>query len=126
MSGLWDISEADVARAMVESPTVRAGVKSKAADMQEFWQSIAPVFDPVRGRRKAPPHGQPGEYRDSIHVEMLKSGAARVITTDYRAEWIEFGSAHMPEYAPATKTAEHFGGDGPKTMSSGRKKKRRR
>lgn len=95
----------------LKSKKVQAGVEKKAAKVQAYWQSIAPVFGDRPPKRDAPSHGAVGAYRDSISIEDHPSGdvpGKRVKDTDFKAKWIEFGNAHMPEYAPRAKTKAKF------------------
>lgn len=108
--GLTDMElDAEIAR----NPEVLKALEDKAKEVETFWKDISPVFDATRDRRANPPEDQPGAYRDSIHTQMIRERDGRpgalVGTNDYKAVWIEFGSLHMPEYAPATKTAHYFG-----------------
>jgi hypothetical protein len=83
-------------------------VHAKALEVAEYARSIAPVY---KGRD---PRAKPGEYRDSITVEEIPEHrglpAERVITRDWKAHWIEFGTAKWPEHAVFAQTAAHFGG----------------
>lgn len=96
---------------VMKSPKVAAGVQAKAAKVQEFWKSVAPVFGDRPPHRSAPAYGAPGDYRGSIHVTD-KGGdegpRARVGASDFKAKWIEFGTKHMPEYAPKAKVLAKF------------------
>lgn len=101
-------------------------LKEKGHAVQEYWQSIAPVFGETGRdeRRSAPPQDGPGAYRDSIevsHPTRNRSGelSLRVGTDYYTAVWIEVGSRHHPEDAPATKTAAYFGDDAGPVISAG-------
>lgn len=86
-----------------------AAVRRKAERVVEYWQSIAPVFGDLPPKRKHPPYGgSPGDYRDSIQILEEDNGRIRVAATDYKAAWIEFGSAHMPKYAPLAKVKARF------------------
>jgi len=113
------ISPEAVAEAF-NDPEIHKEVQRLAEQLRDAVQSHAPVFTgkPI-DRRDEPAQGEIGEYRDSIHVEWVTTSdsdglpVARVISKDMKAAWIEFGSAHMPEYAPFTKAAEEFGGTGP-------------
>lgn len=75
-----------------------------AAAVQAHWIGEAPV--------------EHGEYKKSIKVRKLPDGRnglprRRVIATDRKAHWIEFGTGDpgpTPEFAPGQKTATHFGG----------------
>lgn len=98
---------------VMKSEKVQKAVDAKAAAVQEYWQSVSPVFNPddPKEHRKVPPYGQPGAYRDSVIVEPHNDDSGfrdRVKPTDFKAKWIEFGSAHMPTYAPMAKTKAQF------------------
>jgi hypothetical protein len=86
-----------------------------AHEVCEYAKSLAPVFGETGHdeRRGSPPEGEPGDYRDSIHVEKVHRDpdVRRVISRDYKAIWIEIGTRHMPEYAVFTKTGAYFGSD---------------
>lgn len=96
---------------VMKSKRVHDAVLAKATTVQTYWQSISPVFGDKPPHRGAPEYGSPGDYRDSVAV-VDKSDAdgslARVKPTDFKAKWIEFGNAHMPEYAPMAKTKARF------------------
>jgi hypothetical protein len=107
--GLTDMElDAEIAK----NPEVIKGLEDLAHEVEDYWKGLAPVFDSQRDKRAAPPYDQPGAYRDSIHTELVrrKDGmpGARVGTSYFTALWIEVGTTHMPEYAPATKTAHYF------------------
>ena len=96
---------------VLKSKKVQAGVEKKAEKVAAYWQSIAPVFGDKPPKRAAPSHGSPGDYKASISIEDHPNGdvpGKRVKDTDFKANWIEFGSAHMPEYAPRAKTRAKF------------------
>ncbi|WP_136244768.1 hypothetical protein [Mycobacterium intracellulare] len=98
---------------VMKSQRVHDAVQAKAVTVQTYWKEISPVFDPSdpREHRKKPPHGQPGAYRDSVIVtdtSDAEGASARVKPTDFKAKWIEFGTAHMPEYAPMAKVKAKF------------------
>lgn len=101
----------DKLRRKAKGPKVAELVHKKADAVQAYWKGIAPVFGDRPPHRTAPSHGSPGDYRDSI-VEQDMSGAegahVRIKATDFKAKWIEFGNAHMPEYAPLAKTKARF------------------
>lgn len=96
---------------VLKSNKVKAAVEKKAAAVEAYWQSIAPVFGDKPPHRAAPASGAPGAYRDSITTEDLSDADGpriRVKDTDFKAKWIEFGNAHMPPYAPRAKTKAKF------------------
>lgn len=111
------ISREEVLKAF-DDPEIRREVEKLAQQVQETVQSYAPVFGDRPPRRESPADGSAGDYKDSIHVTWVTTSdsdlpVARVISNDMKAAWIEYGSAHMPEYAPFTKAAQEFGGTGP-------------
>jgi hypothetical protein len=98
---------------VMKSERVHKAVDAKAVKVQEFWKSVSPVFNPddPREHRKTPPHGQPGDYRNSVIIQDLSDADGfrdRVKPTDFKAKWIEFGTAHRPADAPMAKTKAHF------------------
>lgn len=101
--------------ALATDVTVLAATDHLAEEVAEKVKENAPVFSPEKGRRKTPPYGAPGAYRDSITVEHHPTEplGRRVISRDFKAIWIEVGSRHMPEYAPFTKAAAYYGAPGP-------------
>lgn len=119
------VTDEQLDKAVAESSDIARAVLDQAAEMRDYWKGLAPVFSGgSRDRRSTPPNdGKPGDYRDSIHVETLtdKFGwpGARIISADYKAAWIEMGTRHMPEYAPATATAHHFGSTTGPSINSG-------
>lgn len=101
----------DIARA-AKNRKVQKRMEKKAREVQEYWRSISPVFGDRPPKRDAPMFGYPGFYRDSVQLKKIegKGGAAkwRVFDKDRKASWIEYGSKHMPEYAPKAKTKARF------------------
>jgi hypothetical protein len=104
---------ADQVDKIMKGPKVKAAVDAKAAKVQSFWKSVSPVFkegDP-REHRKMPAHGEPGDYQKSITVVPMPDDSGyrdRVKPTDFKAKWIEFGTKHMPPYAPLAKVKAEF------------------
>lgn len=95
----------------MRSKKVAAGVEKKAEKVKEYWESIAPVFGDKPPHRDAPSHGAVGAYKASISIEDHPNGdvpGKRVKDTDFKAKWIEYGSSHMPTYAPRAKTRAKF------------------
>jgi hypothetical protein len=95
----------------LKSKKVQAGVEKKAQKVQDYWKSIAPVFGDKPPHRDSPAYGAPGAYRDSITVIDLSDGDVprkRVQVQDFKGNFIEFGNAHTPEYAPRAKTKAKF------------------
>ncbi|MEU9805027.1 hypothetical protein [Mycobacterium sp. NPDC050853] len=90
-------------------------LKRAGDEVADDWKNRAPVFGDKDPRRADPPYGgEPGEYRDGItpgKVHLTKDGELELLveSDDYKAIEIEFGSKHMPVYAPATATMQEFG-----------------
>lgn len=96
---------------VMHSKKVHEAVDKKAAAVQAYWKSVAPVFGDKPPHRESPAYGQAGAYRDSITVTDMSDTDGfrdRVKPTDFKAKWIEFGTAHMPEYAPMAKVKARF------------------
>lgn len=104
----------DIGKA-AKSERVKKALHNKAVKVQQYWRSIAPVFEEgniAKEHRAQPMFGYPGFYRDSVKIEERDGKDEgvfyRVYDDDRKASWIEYGSSHMPEYAPAAKTKAHF------------------
>lgn len=93
-------SKDDLANDLDSDPAIIAAKLELAEEAAEYWRSIAPVGDPA-----VDPHS--GAYRDSIHVEQ-KGDKVYVVASDPKAHWIEYGTEHMPEYAPRQRTETQF------------------
>ncbi len=97
------ITQADIDEAMADDE-VDEGLNDLGNAVVAYAKSISPVGDPAQG------DDNPGQYRDAWHLERHGDGF-HAVNDDFKAYWVEFGNAHMPEYAVAQHTAEHFGGD---------------
>ncbi|MCV7422993.1 hypothetical protein H7K45_20785 [Mycobacterium yunnanensis] len=113
-----------IEQAIVNSPAVLAAVMERAAEARQFWVDYWEAFDHPYSRTHTLRSGyveNPGDYANSIRVKFMRTpeGApmARITAHDYKAHWIEYGSAHMPEFACRAATVAHFGGTG-KSISS--------
>jgi hypothetical protein len=95
--------------------TVLAATDHLANEVRDYAKGLAPVFGDRDPRRGSPAHGEPEDYKNSIKVTAHPTEplGRRVISTDFKALWIEVGNRHMPEYAVFTKTAAYFGGTPP-------------
>jgi hypothetical protein len=63
-------------------PEIKTSSKKAANDIAEYARSIAPVG--------GPDDEHAGAYRDGIEVQETKTGH-RVIATDQKSAWMEFG-----------------------------------
>jgi len=100
-------SVAEINAAIAASPRINAHGMAQAQKAQSIWRGLAPVFDPQRSHRTAPPYDQPGAYRDSIRISVIRKAgrvAWRVGTTYFTARWLEFGTRHIKKRAPREKT----------------------
>lgn len=70
----------------------QASYQARLAQAAEPAAEQAKQFAPVRT----------GDYRDSIKAVADAEGV-RVQATDWKANWIEFGSIHNPVFAPLRK-----------------------
>lgn len=107
------VTPAEVHAAMATSPRIMAAGMAKAQRAQGIWRGLAPVFSSERSGRAKPPHGEPGDYKNSILVTFLRKGTRfwwRVGSADYKARWIEFGTKHMPKKACREKTLSQMRG----------------
>lgn len=108
----YGLTDLEIDAEMARDPKLIKELEDHGAEIRDYWKALAPVFDGDKDRRKTPGLGEPGDYKGSIHTELVrrKDGkpGMRVGTNDPKAIWIEVGTAHMPEYAPATQTAHHF------------------
>lgn len=96
---------------ILRSDMVNAKVGQKAVEVQNYWKSIAPVFGDKPPHRKEPKSGEPGDYRDSIIVKNAGDGKEvrwRVLPTDLKRKWIEFGTKNMPEEALVPKVMARY------------------
>lgn len=103
--------------AIAESAEIQAALRERAEEVRQFWIDYWEAFDHPHSRTHTLRSGyveNPGDYSKSIRIEYMESGTgfmkARITAHDYKAHWIEYGSRHMPEFAPRAATLDHFGG----------------
>ena len=129
--GLQSIVESALGKGVIEaelatSPEIAIHLMKKAEEVRQYWIDYWESFDHPFSRVHTLRSGyveRPGDYSDSIKVKFMPSAGkhlmkARVTAHDYKAHWIEYGSAHMPEFAPRAATLEYFGGGGGGTTVS--------
>lgn len=93
-------------RQFLRNPVLAQALKAKAEEALKYAQSIAPVGDPTTD-----PHS--GAYRDSLAVELHHSPtrvSARIVATDQKAHWIEFGAAHTTKQRVLGRSLDRIGG----------------
>lgn len=110
------VLEAEIASSLV----VKEALMKRAEEVRQFWVAYWESFDHPFSREHTLRSGyveRPGDYAKSIKVKFIEGGIeaghlfkARVTAHDYKAHWIEYGSKHMPEFAPRAATLSHFGG----------------
>lgn len=97
----FGVSDKAIADALRNSVEVDVTLQEFMEDeVVAYWKSVAPV--------------DRGDYAASIKVtRKAKGGRGVVSATDYKAHWVEFGTAEpgpTSAAAPAEKTAIRFGG----------------
>jgi hypothetical protein len=106
-------------KAILESVVVKRELMVRAEEVRQFWVDYWESFDHPHSREHTLRSGyveRPGDYSKSIKVKFIEGDSshlfkARVTAHDFKAHWIEYGSAHMPTFAPRAATLEHFGGE---------------
>jgi hypothetical protein len=104
--------------AIAESVEIKYELMKRAEEVRQFWVDYWESFDHPYSREHTLRSGyveRPGDYSKSIKVKFIEASGgqlfkARVTAHDYKAHWIEYGSTHMPEFAPRAATLAHFGG----------------
>lgn len=97
----FGVSDKELAEALRNSVEVDAALQEFMEDeVVPYWKSVAPVDS--------------GKYAASVKVTRKAKGGRGVVTaTDWKAHFIEYGTAApgpTTAFAPAEKTAIHFGG----------------
>jgi hypothetical protein len=94
MAGLEDlgITRAEL-DAILASPEVTDAKVRLAEQIRDYWREVSPELT--------------GEYKDSIEVQ-VDSDVVKVVATDEKASYIEFGTSDTPEHAPRAKTQAKF------------------
>lgn len=124
MASAQALVEAVFGRGVIEaeiaaSVEVQLELMRRAEEVRQFWVDYWEAFDHPESREHTLRSGyveRPGDYAKSIKVKFIEAGVdgimkARVTAHDYKAHWIEYGSVHMPEFAPRAATLSYFGGD---------------
>jgi hypothetical protein len=113
--------------------TIPSRTRKFADEVAAYWKNVAwPTAIGTPPAVSGPGHFyETGTYRDSIHVERKRKRFGMphyaVVSNDPNANFIEFGTGPdkpgsrspwgpytpTPEFAPAGKTAFHFGGTAP-------------
>ena len=98
-------------------PEVNAGVNEFMTHrVVPAWKANSPVGKKKSAKQrensKIKATGEDVSYRDGIKVTepSTNRGLGRVSATSRNAHLVEFGADRTPEYAPAEKTAQQFGG----------------
>lgn len=97
---------------------IRAELMKRAEEVRTFWVDYWEAFDHPESRTHTLRSGyveNPGDYAASIKVKFIEAVGgqlfkARITAHDYKAHWIEYGSRHMPPFAPRAATLSYFGG----------------
>lgn len=111
------VTPAQIAEALADVD-VRVELFARAHEVADYVRNLTPEFDASKSGRSTPGIGEPGDAKAAIQViplvdrNLVAHQGYRVISQDPKANWIEFGSSHMPEYAPFQQAIAHFGGEG--------------
>jgi hypothetical protein len=100
------LSEADIAKAVADSPEIRAEVIRMAELARDTWREI---WDESGDH----PY-QTGAYRESLQITYTTKPdefSATVRSNRPEAKWLEYGTVKMREFAPAQKTIDRLNGD---------------
>ena len=98
------VSRAIIEKYLMTSPVLSAELIARGREAQVYWQGLEPAIPtgrPLHGKKRT------GRYKASIRIKVMRTASrmkVRVYTKDPKAFWIEYGAAHMPEYAPMEKT----------------------
>jgi hypothetical protein len=94
------------------SSEMHAKLAEIGAEAVEIWQDKAPVNK--TGKPHTLPSGyvdNPGDYRDSIRYKIMRNPTrmkVRIMATDYKAHWIEYGTKKMEAMHPMADTREEM------------------
>jgi hypothetical protein len=99
---------------MAGSEVVHWAKLAKAKEVQEYWQSIAPV----RGDKPAHESKEPTAYGTNFEedyknsIKVTEHDGTVAVGTDLMplGKWLEYGSIHNPEHGYGARVLEHFGG----------------
>ncbi|WP_063039722.1 hypothetical protein [Nocardia pseudovaccinii] len=102
--------------AAAASAIAREAVLAEAKRGAAYGQSIAPVNKTgVPHTTKGGYRDEPGDYKKSISGEAIFVHGAwrgRVISRDWKAHWIEYGTKHMPAMHIMLRTRRYLQGTG--------------
>lgn len=92
-------------------PELRAALAATVAQGVAYARSIAPVGHAGEGGAYRKSGRAPGEYREGIVGQVVVGKSrmvGRILATDFKSWWIEYGSAHMPKYRVLGRTMDHM------------------
>lgn len=121
MSGAQSLVDAVFGAGAIEKyirhdAVVRVALMARAEEVRDMWIEYWESFDHPHSRVHTLRSGyveRPGDYSKSIKIKFIEypMPKARVKAHDYKAHWIEYGSKHMPEFAPRAAMLRYFGGE---------------
>ena len=109
------LTQAKIDFFVANDPVVKGAVIMKTEQVRDRWLEIWDEGTSLNapGRPAGHPY-ETGEYRDSIHCEYVTKPSGyfygKVVTRDWKAHWLEYGSVNNPEFAPAQRTVDSFHG----------------
>lgn len=83
-----------------------------AVGVQAVLQAVGEkIVEAARASFESEPHPfSTGAYLESIEVQDGDvPGSKRVIATDWKSNWVEFGTEHSPAFAPLRRGADSVG-----------------
>lgn len=90
-----ELSDDELLDLIDRDPQIVAAKQELAQQAVDYAQSIAPVDE--------------GDYKRSIRVK-TKGHEVSMVTADYKAHWIEYGTEDTPEFAVFAKTETYING----------------
>jgi hypothetical protein len=94
------------------SPELREALVRMGEAGVPYAKSIAPVGESGQGGAYSGKKGKPrhpGDYRDSLTYEIHEGRtrmSLRILSTDFKAGWIEKGTKKMPKHAVLSRTLD--------------------
>lgn len=113
MAAKFTLNPAGVGEFLKTDPALREKLAAHVRSGVEYAQSIAPVGDATEGGAYTRSGRKPGDYRAGLRGEVVEGRnrlTGRVVSTDFKSHWIEYGSARMPKRRVLGRTMDHLKG----------------
>lgn len=106
--------EAEIAAQYLGSELAERQLDEFCEQLVEEIRERTPIFGDHPPKRNEPGIGEPGDLKESIHVDPVKRpGRRRVGSDDPKAIWAELGAKHFPEVGMFAQVVALHGGTGP-------------